>query len=279
LESRAADVQVLEAESKFHDASTVTPETFHPRHVPRLQEQQMHFDVQKYEDIHVADEQVPLREMLRRAQVPIDGHVADDLSGKRDNFSKFKATVLTLLQVGKRNPHIPGLASPTQFEEAGYIQLMREMQQSRLASEKRNEQILHDWRSLGAKQAELVGELAMWADQKSFREGRLLPQEELREKAGELGLNEDAWQQYGEISRYFKDRLEDMENAMADRILRTVDDTIRQETLLNELREDMNALRRRNFFPSGRFGKHVVIVRAKEGGTFEGQTFLSPRRS
>lgn len=272
LDARAAGTQLEAARAAFPDAAAVTPETFHPMHVPQLQEQQMQLDVQKYEDIH-GPNQVPLRELLNAAEIPVGGEVMDDLSGKRDNFSKFKGIFLNLLQIAKRNPHIPGLATPTQFEEAPYVQLMRQMSQSRIESGQRVEEVLTDWQKLGSKQAEKVGAFLTRLDQLSFSREERITQEEQRTIAAEFGLNEDAWQQAGQLQRMFRNSLDRMENALADQVLRTVDDLDRQEALLDQISSDMAALRKRNFFPSGRFGKHVVIVRATEGGVFEDRPF------
>ena len=236
------------------------------------QKDQLEFDV---ENMSVLNEEgkFSLEKMLKAGELDLPADVKKMWEGKLDKFTSFRANLLTILQIARENPHIPGLGRQTNFGGASYMQIQRWMETDRTTMEQEANRMLKGWRDLGARQGELVGRFMQELDMISFREGRFVPAEEQLQMMEEMGLNEDAANHVKNLQMFFEGTVDAMEKALLERIKRVNEDPLKRKELAMTVQADLNQLRRRNFFPSQRFGRFVVAVQANIGGQFEGQSF------
>jgi len=198
----------------------------------------------------------------------------ENLDGGTDNMSKFKKNFLTIMQNAKNNPHIPGLLAGTPEGGPGFIKVMEDHGNFRRAETKLTDSFLRDWRKLGALQIAKVGELATTADEISREIGRKLTPGELAREAKFLGITADGMDVYNQMQANFSRKLDQLHAAMVTRAERMGwSDENAKAQHLEDLKGRVEALKNSNYFPSTRFGDHVVKVVAGKPGTFKGKFY------
>lgn len=254
----------------------MTPEEFSPDKMEAFQLDQAQDAIDSYQQIHGGlGERPGLRELMRRAEVPVDNPRAiDRLDGARDNFSKFKGWTLTLLQIAKRNPHIEGFTRPTAEGNPGYLQLNRLYQNDQNRRARELDTRVGEWWGLGTQGAARVGQLLAELDRRSFRGQTLVDDATVRSLAREYGVTEREFEVYQDIRDSLRDSLDYVREALISRAQRLTRNPQALQEEIQEINRSMDAMMQRNYFPSTRFGNHAVVVRAIADDTeYEGRTY------
>lgn len=192
-----------------------------------------------------------------------------------DHMSTFKKNALTLMQNAKNNPHIPGLQMQTPEGGPGFVELMKKHMIFKRGENKRMDKFLRDWRKLGAEQVTRVGELAMRLDELSRETGMKLLPSDIAKEAKFLGLNEDSLKFYDRMQGEFTRKLDQLEAALTERANRRGwTDEAGKASYLASVTARISALKSSNYFPSSRFGDHVVLVTAKVAGDYKGKFYM-----
>ncbi len=198
----------------------------------------------------------------------------ENLDTGTDHMSKFKKNFLTIMQNAKNNPHIPGLLAATPEGKPGFIRVMEQHGNFRRAETKLTDSFLRDWRKLGAHQVSKVGELATVADEMSREVGRKLTPGELAKEAKFLGINADGLELYNRMQGNFSRKLDQLHAGLVARTERMGwSNEEAKGKHLEDLKARVEALKNSNYFPSSRFGDHVVKVVAGSTGTFKGKFY------
>lgn len=220
-------------------------------------------------------------------QVPKPTKVANSLGAKikspafkeldegQDIMSRFKKNWYTILQNAKNNPHIPGLVMSTPEGTPGFVKLFEQHMAFKRAEAKRMDGFLADWRNLGAQQSSRVGELAMIVDGLSRETGmRLLPSQ-IAAEAQKLGLSEESLKFYFRMQDEFSRKAAQLEEALISRAMRR--DWAEEggrDSYIASVKARVAQLQSQNYFPSSRFGQHVVMVKAKKAGEYKGKFYM-----
>lgn len=180
--------------------------------------------------------------------------VRDELT----NFHRVAKYGYTITQLAKINPHLKGLQKYVEtVERKWWVDKMRWLTEA--------DEVLRDWVKLGTERADVLGRFLLDLTVLSEREGkRFYPQDvEYFELVKLWNLDQEQQALAMRVEQMFVDALDMMESVRMEEVRREYkDDPVVQEQQLAKVRQEINELRKKNYFPLARFGQHIVVVKA-----------------
>lgn len=180
--------------------------------------------------------------------------VQDDLT----KYHKFAKYGYTITQLAKINPHLQGLQRYVEtVERKWWVDKMLWLTQA--------DEVLRDWVKLGTERADALGRFLLDLTVLSERGGkRYFPQDvEYHELVRMWDLDQEQQALAMRVEQMFVDALDMMESVRMEEVRRVYkDDPLEQERQTAKVRQEVNELRKKNYFPLARFGSHIVVVKA-----------------
>lgn len=193
---------------------------------------------------------------------------AKEMDEYRTDMSRFKRWALTLVQAQRRNPHLEPVER--------FVDLASEYEKINREYHTRVDENLRRWRHLGKKQGAALSEFALEANRISYEKGRRLTDLELATLAEEMSgeqMTQETFDFYKELQTEFDNNLTVMQDAIENQLQRTMDLTTDQgieafDEVVEKLRRQVTQAKKRNYFPTSRFGDYTVTVRARGDQSF-----------
>lgn len=188
------------------------------------------------------------------------------LDAEQDQYAWYTKWAESLTQLIKKNLHVPGMVN--------YGEAVDEWSSMRMTWMGRANDRVGDWRKLGRSQAQRLGGFMQAL---TVRHQDAWPtRDELLELTREFGLTKDTYQVYRDIRSDFSAVLDSLEEAMYADIEATYTNPMQIDSEKAKVKEEVDAMRGRPYFPLARFGQHTVVV--KQGGkTIRMEAFESER--
>jgi hypothetical protein len=178
----------------------------------------------------------------------------------KDFYGKGVKYLATIIQLLKKNRHIPGI---TQYMETLYAWSATRMRMITRADDR-----IKAWTKLGKEQGHRLGQLLFemnnlgyWPDE-----------EQMVALLQKHKLSQEAYEVFKEIQKDFRDVLLTMEQVMISETSKIAD--LQQRSLrVQAVRKEFANMRMRPYFPLSRFGKYTIVMRANGPILHEGRMF------
>ncbi|HSW65368.1 MAG TPA: PLxRFG domain-containing protein [Dissulfurispiraceae bacterium] len=133
------------------------------------------------------------------------------------------------------------------------------------------DQVMKHWMKIHGKLSEQLSNLIGTVMEQSMKEERRLSQAEIIQKAAAMGITDQrVLEVYWEVDKTLVDILQMLKDSQIQEarfLYRAL-----AGPAINEIHKNFAQLENRNYFPMSRFGKHGILVRAKEQMVYDGKT-------
>ena len=192
--------------------------------------------------------------------------VQQDVQQTTVRFGWFSKWALHILQWADRNPHIEPLRRYVDIARGKWLPYKTSI--TSMAYDR-----LTEWSRLGVRRANILSEMLLQATEKSETLGRPLTQEEINELAKKLGADKEVMWVFHRVLGDLKWVLNTLEQELIEESNKLGGDTIDKFLRETEIRIEFARLRDRTYFPMARFGKYMVVIKAKGPVTYEDRRF------
>lgn len=173
------------------------------------------------------------------------------LGTELDRYSWYTRFGESLTQLIKKNLHVPGMVD--------YGEAVDQWSNMRMTWMARANERVKEWRKLGPTQAARLG--AFMQELTVRFQDKHPTKEEFIKLWQDLGLSRDAKLVYDGLRDDFKAVLDSIQEALIADIYRTYTNQGKIQQEISKVRQDIDKLRKRPFFPLSRFGRHTVVVK------------------
>ncbi len=212
-----------------------------------------------------------LMDLVSSKGLDIPKEIANEIGASLDRYNGLVKNFLTLLQLGKENPHVVGLQE--------YIEAVHQHWVTKSNWNDQAMQTLNEWRSLGMVGDE-VGRFLLARSVMSDELGRKLTNDEIQDLLKDENINfgkkgDKAWSVIQRVEGDLLNSLNQLYVIEKNRINKDwADMNTMRLSKLQDLDKLFNQLRDRNYFPLSRFGDLGIIIKAVKTTQVDGRTYI-----
>lgn len=185
-----------------------------------------------------------------------DGEGPKKIGAELDKFNWFTKTFWNIIQIAEKNRHIPGVAE--------YRELLDFWNNTKMRWISRADERVKEWSNLGKDMGDKLSRFMFAIDAQEFttdEQSRWPTEAELSTLAEKFQLSAEALDVYNKVKNDFLAALDSIQESLEADAIQSFTDPLIIQTRIQEIREDIEKLKARPYFPHARFGQYSITVR------------------